>query len=600
MTRVAFPQGLKPNRMVANLMARLKPCPFNATTDSDLFKATVRPLPFKAKVKPRPFKAVAIGFMLLGCAAALATCVASAQTGAGAYRIAGTVVNATTGAPVAGATVAVLTVEDSQRVAAVQSDGDGRFAIGGLPAAKYELTASKRGYATAAYEEHDEFSSAVVTGAGQETGNLVFRLTPSAVLRGVVTSDGGDPVEGARVMLFKKPASHEPGAKIEQADTAITDDTGTYEFDNLAKGEYLAAVAAEPWYALHHSSSRQGAVNPALDVAYPVTYYDSTAEEAAATPITLAGGSRVEADISIHAVPALRLAVEAPRKQDGSIVRPELRQVLFGTEVSAESVGFYDAIQTGNTEFTGVAPGQYELTQGDPPRVAVLDANSSQQIEPGAGIPAFPVSGRLQSANGEPLTDNAVLTLEPADNAQGLKPVQSDFNHGNFSFALVPAGTWRLRVEQSGLAVPVISVGAGGHEHQGNVITVRDRPLTIVAKVSAGGVKVEGFAKRDAKGVAGAMVLLVPKDPGAFPDLVRRDQSDSDGSFAIRDAAPGEYTVVAIEGAWGDSTRPGGNGLDWTLPEVIGRYLPGGVAVTVTDTTEKVVRLPGPVPVQMR
>ena len=34
-------------------------------------------------------------------------------------------------------------------------------------------------------------------------------------------------------------------------DTAISDDTGAYEFDNLAKGEYLLAVKAEPWYAMH-------------------------------------------------------------------------------------------------------------------------------------------------------------------------------------------------------------------------------------------------------------------------------------------------------------------------------------------------------------
>jgi len=87
------------------------------------------------------------------------------------------------------------------------------------------------------------------------------------------------------------------------------------------------------------------------------------------------------------------------------------------------------------------------------------------------------------------------------------------------------------------------------------------------------------------------MVLLVPKDPAAFPELARRDQSDSDGSFALRDAAPGEYTVVAIEDGWE---------LDWTLPQVISRYLPGGVAVTVADTRDKVIRLSGPVPVQMR
>ena len=46
-----------------------------------------------------------------------------------------------------------------------------------------------------------------------------------------------------------------------------------------------------------------------------------------------------------------------------------------------------------------MAPGQYELTQGDPPRVVALDANTSQQVEAGAGIPAVAVSGTLQNRN---------------------------------------------------------------------------------------------------------------------------------------------------------------------------------------------------------
>ena len=32
--------------------------------------------------------------------------------------------------------------------------------------------------------------------------------------------------------------------------------------------------------------------------------------------------------------------------------------------------------------------------------------------------------------------------------------------------------------------------------------------------------------------------------------LIRRDQSDSDGSFALRDVVPGQYTVVAIQDGW--------------------------------------------------
>ena len=183
------------------------------------------------------------------------------------------------------------------------------------------------------------------------------------------------------------------------------------------------------------------------------------------------------------------------------------------------------------------------------------------------------------------------MTLEPADNSQGLKPIDSEFNLGSFNFAAVPAGRWRLRVERNGASVPVISTAVSSRVSAGNLVTVQDRPLTLVAKVSAEGMRVEGFAEKNLKGAAGVMVLLVPKAPAAFPDLVRRDQSDSDGSFALRDAAPGEYTVVAIEDGWE---------LDWTRPEVISRYLPGGVVVTVPDTQEAVVRLAKPAPVQQR
>jgi hypothetical protein len=514
-------------------------------------------------------------------------------TGASAYRIAGTVVNAVTGGPVRGATVAVLAEEDSRRIASAQSGNDGRFDISGLAAGMYQLSASKRGYASAFYNEHEEFSSAIVTGDGQDTSGLVFRLTPGAVLRGVVTADGGDPLEGAQVMLFKKPQGHTPGEKIAQADSTVTDDTGAYEFGNLGKGEYLLAVKAEPWYAMHSAGrgSRQGEGNRALDVAYPITFFDSTSDEASASPIVLTGGTRAEADVSLHAVPALHLGVEAARKQDGSAAVPELKQTIFGTMLSSRSADFMDAITNGHAEFTGVAPGQYELTQGDPPRVVELDANTSQQVEPSAGIPAVAVSGTLQTATGGSLSGEAVVILEPADGSQGLKPMVSDFNRGSFSFAAVPAGKWKLRAEIGGMQAPVISIAVGGRPHSGNVVTVQDRALTLVVKVSAGGTRVEGFAGVVGKGKAGVLVLLVPKDPAAFPELVRRDQSNSDGSFSMRDAAPGQYTVVAIEDGWA---------LDWTRPEVIGRYLPGGIAVTVTDTMDKIVRLSGPVPVQGR
>ena len=123
----------------------------------------------------------------------------------------------------------------------------------------------------------------------------------------------------------------------------------------------------------------------------------------------------------------------------------------------------------------------------------------------------------------------------------------------------------------------------------GNQVTVKDRALAMVAVVSSSLSRVRGFARTDEKGVSGAMIVLVPKQPSAFRALARRDQSDSDGSFGLRDVAPGKYTVIAIEDGWK---------LDWTDREILARYLPRGVPVTVTDQSGGEVRLTEPVPVQ--
>ncbi len=205
--------------------------------------------------------------MTLAAAPALAQVGAAATVSAGAYRIAGTVLNSVTGEPLRQAAVAVLDEKDGHTVASVVSDGEGRFALGMLAAAKYQLTASKRGYRTGFYDQHDEFNSAVVTGPGQDTEHLTFRLTPSASLRGVVTGDGGDPVESAGVMLFLLPRgigrdfakARGPEESITEADSTVTDDRGAYEFGNLDAGEYVLAVKAEPWYALHKSGASTAA-----------------------------------------------------------------------------------------------------------------------------------------------------------------------------------------------------------------------------------------------------------------------------------------------------------------------------------------------------
>jgi protocatechuate 3,4-dioxygenase beta subunit len=507
----------------------------------------------------------------------------------GPYRIGGVLVNALTDEPLQRATVEALKEGDGHAVASCVTDSEGRFALDRLAAAKYELTASKRGFRTAFYDEHEGFSTAIVTGPDQDTTRLRFKLTPRAALRGVVTSDDGDPVANAHIMLFRRPRHGDWNERMGQADSTLTDDTGAYEFGDLAAGEYLLAVVAEPWYAVHEGPTAKR--NAALDVTYPVTYFDSSTDEASATPIVLAGGSREEANISLHAVPALHLSVAAPRKADGTVTVPQLQQMAFGNVVDVQTASNANGLDTGTLELSGVAPGHYELTQGDPPRVADVDLTSSQQVDPNSGNPVNAVAGRIRMLSGAPAPDEVAISLMRADSSPGQFIYATAAAHGRFKFDAISPGEWAIGATAASKALPVVAVGADRAQHAGNIITLRDHAPELLVTLSDAETEVDGFAKKDGKGFAGAMIVLLAKNPAQWRALTRRDQSDSDGSFALRDVAAGEYTVVAIQDGWE---------LDWTSPETMARYLPGGTNVRVTESSGKLVRLVSPVQVEQR
>jgi hypothetical protein len=78
--------------------------------------------------------------------------------------------------------------------------------------------------------------------------------------------------------------------------------------------------------------------------------------------------------------------------------------------------------------------------------------------------------------------------------------------------------------------------------------------------------------KKAGKPFAGAMVVLVPKNPETEHDLFRRDQSDLDGTFSMRGVIPGSYTLLAIEKGWD---------LDWSQSGVLAVYVKHGRKIQI-------------------
>jgi hypothetical protein len=519
------------------------------------------------------------------------------------YRIAGAVTNAVTGEPVLRATVTLMDETGGETVQATETGAEGRFALDPVPAGKYALHVARRGYLSSMYDEHENYSSAIVTGEGQDTEHIPFHLQPSAMVYGVVTDDAGEPVRDAQVMLFEKSRFGGLGEHQAMNISGTPDDTGAFEFWDLNAGTYYLAVKAVPWYALHPpisasaaASAEQSAAARMLDVAYPLTFYDGATEQAAATPVTIKSGDHVELNVTLHAVPAIHLMVPSPETETRGgryTSPPQLRQSIFGQEQPALTGNMQPGPPgSGLMELTGIAPGHYSAEQGTPPRLTEFDAagSGSQELDSAAGVPTVKVTVKVQMAGNAPLPSPLKLGLR--SDAEFERELSGQVSgKGEVQFESVPPGAWNMVPHSENQALAVVSVETGGVAKQDSRIQVKDRSLTYRVVLAAGATDVNGFAKKDGKGMAGAMVVLVPKDAGANWALFRRDQSDSDGSFSLRNAIPGQYTVVAIEDGWG---------LEWSRPEVIGRYLSRGIPVLVTESSRKLERLSASVPVQER
>ncbi len=233
--------------------------------------------------------------------AAAQTTTAPQATLPNAARVAGTVVSKIDGHPLARSRVTLRDTKDSRKFESQVTAEDGKFEFHGVPPGKYSLTGAKRGFITAAYDQHDQFSTAIVTGAGIDTDALVLHLAPAAMISGKILDESGEPVRHASVMLYYR--DHSNGVdEIHQSHGGQTDDQGEYEIPSLMPGTYFLSASAKPWYALHPQSEPPGSrsrrksqpdplenFDRSLDVAYPVTYYSDVTETDSATAIPIRG-----------------------------------------------------------------------------------------------------------------------------------------------------------------------------------------------------------------------------------------------------------------------------------------------------------------------
>ncbi len=531
--------------------------------------------------------------MLFGCWLVGMGTAETSQIPSGPFRIAGTVVSAKGGNPLARCRVTITDPKYRESVKFVIGGDDGRFEFH-VPAGKYTLEGAKRGYITASYNQHEQFSTAIVTGvADLDTENLVLRLAANAVLTGLVLDEFGEPVRDAQISVYRE--EHPSGVdRTSLYRGSSTDDQGRYEVTPLDEGTYFVSAKASPWYAVHPVLNTEGAANaPAqvdssLDVAYPITYYGDATEADDATPIPVRGGDRLEADIHLNPVPALHLILHVPT---GSSF-PVLYKTAFNDTEQLEGHSI-QSVAPGVYELSGIAAGRYMVrmpeANGHAGEPVEVNLNGGGELDVSSGKATSQVKATTQLAGAGSLPEDLQISLRSSKGR--TVRVQVDAK-GDANFSEVAAGKYDVLAGSPSQRFSVVRVASEAGVISGHTVTVPvGASLTLALSIAEGSVSVEGFAKRDGKPVGGAMIVLVPKNSEGDSDRFRRDESDLDGSFQLKDVVPGSYTVIAIENGWD---------LEWAEPAVVAQYLKHGQTVEVGNGSTKAMHLADAVEVQVR
>ena len=320
----------------------------------------------------------------------------------------GKIVEAETSNPVPGAVV-TITLPGAQPIR-VMADGQGRFGFRDLPKGRFNISATRPGWADGAYGRTRPSGPAmpITLADGEHVSNVNVSLWRFASITGRVVDESSDPLVNVPVRVLKRSTV---GGKMRytMVNQDATDDRGAYRISSLEPGDYVVvvplqassgdmplaneAMAMKEVMAVRAMavSSSDGPMPMMLNgitigsgasaglgedgrpLAFATSFYPNVTTSARATVITLGSGEeRAAVDFQLKPVPISRVSGMASGP-DGPASNLQLTLVPAEADEAASSVEVMNGFSDDQGRFTidGVPPGQYILRAVRTPRVAI-------------------------------------------------------------------------------------------------------------------------------------------------------------------------------------------------------------------------------------
>lgn len=441
------------------------------------------------------------------------------------------------------------------------TDESGTFSFEGVAPDSYLISAQRNGYV-----RHDPSRGSgrmaapiIVVSPGQDVTGVSIKMTPHSVITGKVVDEDGDPVARSTVQVMRE-RWQRGQRQLLPVHNGNTNDLGEYRVAGLAAGKYYLTVNASRGFEGNiRQRSRAGA--GVSESGYLMTFYPGVTDPAQATPFEIGAGQEARGiDFQLRKVTTYRIRgrvvdpAGTPLNNVGITLLPA--DVSFGMSPRTGGAVRND---DGSFELGGVAPGSYTLVANQMARgsgrttsmLPVQVGNSDVENVVLTLAPPVDVSGIVRSEGDGKVDVSRVRVMfestlgVPMFSGGPSRPANAD---GTFVAQGITPGKYRVNVSglPEGTYLKAVRVGPQDVLDSGFAITGAGTTVEVILGTKAPSVtgKVQDS---NGKPVAAAAILLAPEGPGrANYNRWLTATSSEDGSFALKNIAPGEYKVIAF------------------------------------------------------
>lgn len=551
-------------------------------------------------------------------------------------RIAGRVLTADSGRPVARARVFINAAEVPGGRGA-QTDADGTYEFTELPAGRYTVNVSKTGFISLSYGQRRPLQAGtpLQLADAQQLSGIDFRLPRGSVIAGHVMDETGDPMPGIAVQVMRYQYA-QGNRQLVPAGNAQTDDQGAFRVWGLNPGDYYVSAQSRtfnfggrggpgpggrggapagrggrggspdaagapgdtaPQVLAQLGAQFGGFIAADTDqVTYAPTFYPGVSSVEEARPVTVGLSAEVlDVNFGLLLVRTGRVSGRLTKADGTSSTRGTLTLMPDSTLGGRGGFGRMLGARVqwdGSFSIANVTPGRYVIRargdDTDPPQFAtqplvVADGDVNDLavvLAPGASIAGTVTFQSTQSLS-IPNVNQVRIAAPPTDFANvGPNPTARVNKDGAFTLDGVPAGSHWIRTQGAVRGWTLKSVTVGGRD-------IIDTPLEVRSGQTLSGVtliftdkmsEVSGtLTDNQGQPITEFTVLAFPTDNSLWRPQARQIMTarpDQTGTYQIRGLPAGDYYVTAVD--------PAEQG-EWFEPAFLDQHRAGAAHLTLGD-----------------